>query len=156
MNGRDVFYNPLEAGSALKGALARGETCIGSFLKIPSPDLVEVLGGAGLAFVVADAEHGSIGPEMCQQMVRAADAARLPLLVRIGESSSAGTVCRFLDTGVSGVMLPRISAAEHARSQVASLFHPPFGSRGLAGGRWAGYGAGGRSGNSLTRCPAHC
>jgi 2-keto-3-deoxy-L-rhamnonate aldolase RhmA len=136
-----LFANPLAAGAALKAALAAGETCAGAFLKIPSPDMVELLAGAGMRFVVADAEHGPIGPETCLQMVRAADASGIPLLVRIGESSSAATVCRFLDTGVAGVTLPRVSTPEIARTQIEALLHPPHGLRGLAGGRWARYGS---------------
>jgi 4-hydroxy-2-oxoheptanedioate aldolase len=138
--GNPFFGNPLLAGATLKAELAAGGTCVGAFLKIPSPDMVEVLAGAGMDFVVADAEHGPIGPETCQEMARAADACGIPLLVRIGESGSPGTVARFLDTGVAGVKLPRISSPAVARSQIDSILYPPDGRRGLAGGRWARYG----------------
>jgi 4-hydroxy-2-oxoheptanedioate aldolase len=135
--------DPLAAGRTLKSALARGETRVGAFLKIPSPDLVEVLASAGMEFVVADAEHGPITTETCQQMVRASEACGIPLIVRIGESESPATVCRFLDTGAAGVQLPRSSSAAIAETQLASVLHPPAGIRGLAGGRWARYGAAG-------------
>lgn len=138
-----LFAHPLAAGAALKRALAAGEIRLGSFLKIPSPDMVEVLAGAGMHFVVADAEHGPIGPETCQEMVRAADACGIPLLVRIGESGSLGTVNRFLDTGVAGVKLPRVSSVETARMLIDAVGYPPLGGRGLAGGRWARYGSAG-------------
>jgi 2-keto-3-deoxy-L-rhamnonate aldolase RhmA len=134
------FGNPLLAGATLKANLASGGTCIGAFLKIPSPDMVEVLAGAGMEFVIADAEHGPIGPETCQQMARAAEASGVPLLVRIGESGSPGTVLRFLDTGVAGVKLPRVSSPEAAQRQIEAILHPPEGNRGLAAGRWARYG----------------
>jgi 4-hydroxy-2-oxoheptanedioate aldolase len=136
-------HNPFDAGAALKAALSQGSTSLGSFLKIPAPDMVELLAASGMEFVVADAEHGPIGPETCQQMVRAADAYRIPLLVRIGESTSGGTVCRFLDTGPAGVVLPRISSVDDAREQIARVLHPPLGNRGLAGARWACYGTAG-------------
>jgi 2-keto-3-deoxy-L-rhamnonate aldolase RhmA len=130
----------LETAARLKSALRGGESRVGAFLKIPSPDMVEVLAYAGMDFVVADAEHGPITPETCQEMVRAADATGIPLLVRIGETNSPPTVNRFLDTGVAGVKLPRTSSADAIRTQVDSLLHPPLGIRGLAGGRWASYG----------------
>jgi 2-keto-3-deoxy-L-rhamnonate aldolase RhmA len=138
-----LFGQPLASGAALKSALAGGETRVGAFLKIPSPDMVEVLAGAGMHFVVADAEHGPIGPETCQEMVRAADASGIPLLVRIGESSSPGTVGRFLDTGVAGVKLPRVSSPDTARTLIDAVRYPPLGGRGLAGARWARYGSAG-------------
>lgn len=128
-------------GGALRGTLAEGGTCVGAILKIPSPDVVEVLCASGLDFVIVDAEHGPSGPETCQQMVRAGEAIGVPVLVRIGEAGSPATVTRFLDTGVSGVHLPHISSGATAREQAAQLVHPPAGERGLAGGRWAGYGA---------------
>jgi 4-hydroxy-2-oxoheptanedioate aldolase len=128
-------------GGALKQALAGGATCVGAILKIPSPDVVEVLCGSGLDFVIVDAEHGPSGPETCQQMVRAGEAKGVPVFVRIGEAGSPATVTRFLDTGVSGVHLPHMSSAATAREQAAQLLHPPGGGRGLAGGRWADYGA---------------
>jgi 4-hydroxy-2-oxoheptanedioate aldolase len=134
------FGNPLQTGADLKLRLASGETCLGSFVKIPSPDLVEVLAGAGLDFVVADAEHGPITPETCQQMARAAEACGIPLLVRVGEIGSPGTVNRFLDTGVAGVKLPHTSSPEAAREHLDQVLYPPEGKRGLAGGRWARYG----------------
>jgi 4-hydroxy-2-oxoheptanedioate aldolase len=103
--------------------------------------MVEVLGAAGLHFVVADAEHGPIDPETCQQMCRAADARGIPLIVRVGESNSPATVCRFLDTGAAGIHLPRVNSVETARAQFQAVFHPPAGARGLSGGRWAFYGS---------------
>jgi 4-hydroxy-2-oxoheptanedioate aldolase len=135
--------HPLATGRELKEALARGELRVGAFLKIPSPDMVEVLAGAGMQFVVADAEHGPIGPETCQHMARAAEASGIPLVVRIGETLVPATVNRFLDIGIAGVKLPRVSTVAEARRQLATLFHPPHGIRGLAGGRWARHGTAG-------------
>lgn len=134
------FANPLQPGANLKRRLASGETCVGSFVKVPSPDMVEILAGAGMDFVVADAEHGPITPETCQQMARAAEACGMPLIVRVGEIGSPGTVNRFLDTGVAGVKLPHISSPEAAREHLDEVLYPPEGKRGLAGGRWARYG----------------
>jgi 2-keto-3-deoxy-L-rhamnonate aldolase RhmA len=134
----------MATGKALKSALAAGETRTGAFIKIPSPDFVEVLAWAGLDFVVADAEHGPITPETCQQMVRAAEACGIPLIVRVGESNSPPTINRFLDTGASGIMFPRTNTAAIAADQLATVLHPPFGARGLAGARWARHGTAGK------------
>lgn len=131
------------AGRLLKGAVRAGQSVAGAFVKIPSPDTVELLAAAGVDFVVADAEHGPIDPEMCQQMTRAAEASDVPLLVRVGEATNDATVTRFLDTGVAGVKLPRVSSVTAARNQIGAIFHPPLGRRGLAAGRWTGYGSAG-------------
>src|SRR5207245_3599798 len=40
--------------------------------------------------------------------------------------------------------LPRMNSADAVREQLGRLLHPPSGSRGLAGGRWARYGMRGK------------
>ncbi len=148
-----AYDAPLAAASGLKAALRSGETRVGAFSKVPSPDLVELLAGAGMEFVVADAEHGPIGPETCQHMVRAADAAGVPLLVRVAETDSPAQVCRYLDTGVAGIHLPQIKSAADARERISWLFHPPTGRRGVSGGRWARYGARGQLPTLVSELP---
>jgi 4-hydroxy-2-oxoheptanedioate aldolase len=108
-------------GRHLWDALSNGATCVGAFVKVPSPDLVELLALFGSEFIVADAKHGPTSP-VCHEMVRAAEAKDVPLLVRVGEASSPPTVNRFLDTGVSGVHLPRISSARSRRNASARFF----------------------------------
>ncbi len=140
-NTKGWFPRSLELGAKLKARIREGERCVGAFVRIPSPDIVELLGAAEYDFVVADAEHGAITTETLMHMARAADATEIPLILRIGETRETGAWPRFLDVGVAGVQLPRINTALDAASQIAGLFHPPVGDRGLGGGRWSGYGA---------------
>jgi 2-keto-3-deoxy-L-rhamnonate aldolase RhmA len=152
-NTKRLFPRSLELGANLKARIRDGERCVGAFVRIPSPDIVELLAAAEYDFVVADAEHGAITAETLMHMARAADAAEIPLIVRIAETHETGAWPRFLDVGVAGVQLPRINSASDAEAQIAGLFHPPVGDRGLGGGRWAGYGASSPLGEVTRRLP---
>jgi len=134
--------DPLRLGRALKSQLRSGDLVAAAFLKVPSPDLVEILGMTGIHCVVADAEHGPADPEGCLTMVRAGDACGIPVLVRTAETDSLPRLTRYLDSGVSGVIVPRFSDPADGAVRLAGLLHPPYGSRGLAAGRWARYGFG--------------
>lgn len=133
--------DPLELARRLKAGLRGDRPWFGAFVKIPSPDFVEVVAGAGVHFVVIDAEHGPIDPIACQEMVRAAACHDVPAIVRVGETEPPHALCRFLDTGVAGIKLPHVTEARLVARRLESAFHPPFGTRGLAGGRWAHYGS---------------
>ena len=86
-----LFAHPLAAGAALKRALAAGETRLGSFLKIPSPDMVgdprrrrHALRRRGRR---ARADRT---PRRARRWCAPPTPRGIPLLVRIGESGSLG------------------------------------------------------------------
>jgi 2-keto-3-deoxy-L-rhamnonate aldolase RhmA len=123
----------------LKQRLAGGDVLWGSFLKTPSPILVEVLASAGLDLLCLDAEHAPfdrLGIDVCTMAARAAG---LPILVRT-PAAAAEHVLNALDSGADGVLLPHIRSAAEARAAVAAG-HYGRGGRGYAGSsRAASYG----------------
>lgn len=123
----------------LKDRIAAGETLLGTFLKTPSPILVEVLGGCGLDLVCLDAEHAPFDRGDLDRCIMAARAADLPVLVRTA-TASPEHILNALDCGADGVLLPHIrSAAEAAAAALAAAYGP--GGRGYAGSsRAARYG----------------
>ena len=66
----------------LKQKLAAGETAFGAFFRYPDPDNAEFLSLQGFDFLVFDAEHGTIEPGDCQQMVRSAELHGVTPIVR--------------------------------------------------------------------------
>jgi len=129
------------ARRSLREKLKSGRPVAGVIMKIPSPDMAELLAYSGLDLLVADAEHGPITPETCQQLVRALRAGHgdTDLIVRV-PSLDPSVILRYIDTGIDGVQLPHVWNGSQAQAAIDSLFHPPLGTRGLAGGRWADYG----------------
>ena len=125
----------------LRQTLGDGGVAIGTFIAIPSPELVEICALAGFDFVLFDAEHGPISPETCYRMILAAEARGIPTLARIGEHDRQ-VMLKYLDIGIGGVVVPQVNDAETAREMVQALRYAPLGVRGVAGGRTYNYGLG--------------
>jgi 2-keto-3-deoxy-L-rhamnonate aldolase RhmA len=123
----------------LKQRLASGDNLWGSFLKTPSPILVEVLANAGLDLLCLDAEHAPFDRGAIDLCTLAARAAAIPLLVRT-PTAAAEHILSALDCGADGVLVPHIRCKEEARAAVAAAQYGR-GGRGYAGSsRAAGYG----------------
>jgi len=56
---------------------------VGTFVKTPSPQVIEILGLAGLDFAVVDAEHAPFDVTALDMMMLASHASGLPLMTRI-------------------------------------------------------------------------
>lgn len=125
----------------VKEKLRNGETVIGVFIPMPSPDVVEIVALAGFDFALLDAEHGRISPDDAYPMILAAEARGIPALVRVGENDRQ-VILKYLDLGVSGVMVPQTNSPELAEAAVRSMRYAPDGLRGMAGGRTFDYGVG--------------
>ena len=70
----------------IKAALKQGQLLIGSFFRLPSPDLVEIYGEAGFDFIIIDQEHGPVSPETTSNLVRACDLVGTAAVVRIPDN----------------------------------------------------------------------
>ncbi|WGS48489.1 aldolase/citrate lyase family protein [Paraburkholderia sp. D15] len=113
---------------------------IGTFVKTGAPQIIEILGGAGLHFAVVDAEHAPFDRGTLDIMVIAARSVQLPLFVRIPDMQ-ATTIQSALDLGVSGLLVPHVDSADDARRLVARTRFLD-GERGFSSSpRFAGYGA---------------
>lgn len=103
---------------------------LGTFLKITDAAIVEVVALAGFDFVIIDMEHGPIGYESAQNLVRAANLRGIKSIIRVGELNQI-LIQRALDLGCDGVQIPQINCVEDAKLCVEySKFHP-LGNRGL-------------------------
>jgi len=121
-----------------KAKLQAGETVFGCFVRYPSGSFVEVLGYQGWDFLVFDGEHGTITPEDCENMVRAAELRGVTPIVRV-TTNQAPTILRFMDTGAQGIQVPWVNSADEAEAAVRAIKYHPRGNRGLAGVRAADY-----------------
>ena len=125
---------------SLKRAIRNRQPLFGLFCSTPAPVVVEMIAEAGFDFALIDTEHTLLNPETLEHMVRAANVASLPVLVRPG-GSSPGPVGRILDAGASGILIPRVRHAAEAMAGVKAALYGPEGERGLSAGRAARFGA---------------
>lgn len=108
----------------------------GTFFKTPAHQLMEVLGGAGLDFVVIDAEHAPFDRAALDVCLLAARAHHLPALVRVG-SNAGGAILDALDLGATGIVAPHAGNAQQAGAIVAAARYRN-GSRGFSNSPRAG------------------
>lgn len=122
----------------LKQRLAAGDRIVGTFVKTPSPIVVEVLALTALDCLCLDAEHAPFDRSAIDGCVMAARASGKDVLVRVA-STAPDHVLNALDCGATGVVAPHVRSAEEARALVRMAQYGA-GGRGYAGSsRAAGY-----------------
>ncbi len=119
---------------SLRTRLASGDALLGTFIKTPSPHVIEVIGDVGFDFVVVDEEHAPFDRSAIDLAVLAAKACGIRCLVRV---SSTDAILSAADMGACGVMVPHIRNAEAARRAVAASRYQS-GSRGFTNSSRAG------------------
>ncbi|HEX7816841.1 HpcH/HpaI aldolase family protein [Dyella sp.] len=112
---------------------------VGLLNSVPSPLLCEMIGAAGYQFVILDLEHVLVSPSDLQHCIRACELGGCEAWVRVPEAD-AKLIGRVLDAGARGVVLPQVESADTVRRAVAAAHFPPFGKRGITGGRVTGFG----------------
>lgn len=117
------------ARARLRQRVLSGEPVLGTFVELPEPALVEILGRAGLDFAILDLEHAGLTPSAVPNLVRAADVVGLPLFARLPTSRLAD-VTRLLDSGVVGILAAGVRTAAEAAEVAAACRFPPHGARG--------------------------
>ncbi|MET0953415.1 MAG: aldolase/citrate lyase family protein [Aeromicrobium sp.] len=116
-------------------------TAIGTFVKLPVPDLMGVLAGAGLDFVIVDLEHSGLSEQDAVDLVRSAVAFGLPALVRV-PAVDAGLVNRLLEAGAAGIQLSMLATVAQRDDLVAATRFAPAGRRSISlANPAAGFGA---------------
>jgi len=117
--------------NATKAKIKNGETVFGTFFSSYSADIAEVLGAAGLDFLVIDCEHGPGSPESVANSIRAAESRGATPIVRITEDTRTG-ILRFLDVGAHGILVPQVESAKQTERVVKYAKYSPEGIRGMA------------------------
>jgi len=108
-----------------------GETLIGSFSDLGSPLAAELLGRAGMDWVVLDLEHGAATEADLLALLYAVGTTPMAAIVR-PQSAERLRVGRALDLGAAGIMLPQLQSIEQVREAIGYLRYPPVGGRGVA------------------------
>lgn len=116
--------------SELKEKLAKGQVIFGTFFKINSPSIVEMLGYAGFDFIIVDNEHSNFSFAEIENIIRAGDGVRLHTIIRI-PSAAEEHILHALDSGASGVQIPSLTNVEQAKEAMPYTKYYPQGKRGM-------------------------
>ena len=116
-----------------------GRGLLGTWVKIPSLETMQLLGHAGFDFVVIDMEHAPHTLERAVELVFAAQAMGMAALVRLPDHTGM-TIQPLLDGGADGLLVPRVTSPEIADAVTRRMVFAPKGERGLGAtsraGRW--------------------
>jgi 2-keto-3-deoxy-L-rhamnonate aldolase RhmA len=124
---------------------------VGTFMKIPSVETIEIVKLAGFDFIVIDAEHAMLSLSDLNHMILAARALGISPVVRVPDHGY-GDVQRILDAGAAGLFFPHVADRAECEQVVRQASHPPYGTRGAGGGMRAGdWGMAGRGGASYVK-----
>jgi 4-hydroxy-2-oxoheptanedioate aldolase len=115
----------------LRARLRAGKKLVGALVRMPSEDVVEMLGVAGHDFVVVDCEHGPADVLALRQHIALAELHEMATLVRIGEDETT-LAQRALDQGAQGIIAPHVDTPADAQALARAVHYPPAGTRGFA------------------------
>src|SRR6267378_4354182 len=105
------------AVQALRRKLASRQPAYGLWITLESPSITEMAVGAGLDWVVIDAEHGHLDWKEIVEHLRATVRSDTVALVRVAECN-VGLIKRALDIGADGVVIPWIETVEQIEQAV--------------------------------------
>ena len=135
----------------LLGEPGRKVPPIGTFMKIPAVETVEIVALAGFDFIVLDYEHAPLTLSDLNHMILVARALGVAPVVRVPDHGY-GDVQRVLDAGAAGLFFPHVSDRAECEKVVRQASHPPYGTRGAGGGMRAGnWGMAGRGNASYVK-----
>lgn len=121
----------MAAGTPFVQRLRDADRClVGTWVKIPSLETVEILALAGFDFVVIDQEHAPLDFSTVYAAAVLAQAHGMSALVRV-PNGDGSHYQRLLDSGVDGILVPHVSSAGEAAEAVSGMTFPPEGERGM-------------------------
>ena len=127
--------------SNLKSLIRNKKELIGSFIKTPNYQLVEIASLSNLSFIILDAEHAPFDREQLDIAIMAAKSKDIPILVRVPKISDE-YILSVLDQGADGILVPHINTFEDAEAAVAETkflsSDCPIGRRGFSNSSRAG------------------
>lgn len=117
----------------MKRALKDGKTVFGPMVsEIRSPGIAVLFARAGFDYFFIDMEHSCFSFETVSDMILAARAADIPVIVRPSTRKSSEYLSRPLDSGASGLLVPQLKTREDVENVVKWCRYQPVGDRGIA------------------------
>ncbi|WP_427016059.1 aldolase/citrate lyase family protein [Pseudarthrobacter sp. P1] len=121
----------VEPDPSFKDALAAADRPLaGMWVCSASPLVAEICAGAGLDWLLIDAEHSPNGLESILAQLQAVRGYPATAVVR-PPVNDAVLIKQYLDLGVQSLLIPMVHTASDAAAAVAAAHYPPLGVRGV-------------------------
>jgi len=115
----------------LRDRLKNGPPLVGTFVKLPALESVDLAKSIGYDLIVIDGEHSQLDERAILALLRHSAALGLPALVRTS-SLEPGEVNRMLEAGAAGIQLSTLRSARQRDALVAATRYAPDGSRSVS------------------------
>lgn len=116
------------ATNRLRALLADGGTAFGVWVMLANPSVAELVGSLGFDYVCIDCQHGLLGFEEMRDILMALKGLPTTPIVRV-PANDASWICKALDAGAEGVIVPLVNSRQDAERAAASCRYPPAGER---------------------------
>lgn len=138
--------------NSMKRVLKEGKVVFGPMVaEIRSPAIAVLFAQAGFDFFFVDLEHSCFSLETVSDMILAARAADIPVIVRPSSRQLADDLSRPLDCGASGLLIPQIRTREDVENVVKWSRYQPLGERGMGLSRQHTFFQGGEAVDTMKR-----
>lgn len=107
------------------------EACIGTWITLPSPELVDVICSTGPDFIVIDTEHAPLTLETAQLMSMVCTSRQVSPVFRVPGAMS-DRIVPALEIGSHAIQAPNISTAAETQFFVQASRYQPNGNKGLS------------------------
>ena len=104
---------------------------IGTWITIPSVELIDIFSSMGFDFLVFDNEHSPIDANLAYKMSLVAKKNNVASIIRLSENRP-DLIQKFSDLGFDGIKVPSIKNFTDAEKFINSALYSPLGSKGLS------------------------
>lgn len=102
-------------------------------VNLDSNQLKEAIGDGGYDYVYVDGQHAAFNESQLVAMTGNAEDLGLPVLFRIPHTRHTYLIGRYLDLGVSAIMVPEVESEEVAEEAIKFFYYPQVGRRSWGG-----------------------
>lgn len=118
--------------NVVRERLARGETCVGTWLTLPDPICAHLMARSGFDWLTVELEHSPTSFESAAQSFGLIAGAGCVPLTRVPWNTGEN-IKRVLDTGAWGVVVPMVNTKAEAEAVVNAARYAPLGQRSIGG-----------------------
>lgn len=115
----------------LRERLRSGPPLVGTFVKLPALESIDLARSVGFDLAVVDGEHSQLDEGAILSLLRYGAALDFPMLVRT-PSRDAGSLNRMLEAGAAGLQLSSLRACAERDALVSATRYAPDGTRSVS------------------------
>jgi 2-keto-3-deoxy-L-rhamnonate aldolase RhmA len=125
---------------ALKERIRRGDVVVGVRVLVDysRSQVEDIVGQGAFDFLYQDGQHAAYSEEGLVKLCMIAQALDIPIQFRIPHTRQAYWIGRYLDLGLSGIMVPEVISEATVEEAITYFYYPQAGRRSWGGGARCG------------------